>query len=137
MSTIRVDNITDNYIDNTTISTADLHDTRCEVWCSFNGRGTIAFQSAHNANSLTDIGAACYKIHWTAFDLTADAYCTVGAMGNSRTLWEDGYDDEDEVLMVGKQNSEDVTVYGGDLDDGNGNKDPEFVYVAVWSNDPG
>jgi hypothetical protein len=58
-------------------------------------------------------------------------------MGNSRTLWDDGYDDDDEVLMVGKQNSEDVTVYGCDLDDGNGNKDPEFVYVAIWSNDPG
>lgn len=133
MSTIRVNEITSDGTDINSITTENLYKGRCKVWCAFNGRGSIALQSAHNVSSLTDIGTANYRVNFN-ITLTANQYCATGAMGSSRTSWSDGFDNEDEYFMTGQQNNTNCYMYGSDIDDGSGNADAEFVYFVVFAN---
>ena len=133
MSSIRVTNITSDGDSVNSISAEKLYKGRAKVWCAFNGRGSLGLQSAHNVSSLTDIGVGNYRVNFSV-TLVQDQYAAVGAYGNSRTTWADGFDSEDEYFVAGAQGTTNCYMYGCDLDDGNSNADAEFVYFAVFSN---
>mgnify|MGYP003113690882 FL=1 len=60
---------------------AFLGDNGCEIWCRWDGTGTVAIEDSFNVSSVTDNGTGDYTVNFSVTMSGAQGNCVVSAQG--------------------------------------------------------
>jgi hypothetical protein len=99
MSTLRVNNITDNSGGTNNLNVPGT----AKAWVNFNGTGTVAIRASFNVSSITDNGTGDYTVNFTTAMVDAN-YSAIGtcecAVGTSYAFVEMCFDRTNNLRVV-------------------------------------